>query len=164
MVWRQAAREADEAGMDVLQRDDLTFPRSLPEFQRLFPDDTACAAYLEKARWGDGFVCPHCQTAGEPFRFTSQPGVAAALPAAQDAGPAGEAERLSRCLATGADEPVTPLRLLQVGGTGRIVREKSLELGKRPRKRKVIALQNIHPRFVRLPSRLTPHHTYSGCG
>ena len=61
--------------MDVLQRDDLSFLRSLPEFQRLFPDDTACAAYLEKARWGDGFVCPHCQTAGEPFRFTSRPGV-----------------------------------------------------------------------------------------
>ena len=75
MVWRQVAREADEAGMDVLQRQDLSFPRSLPEFQRLFPDDTACAAYLEKARWGDGFVCPHCQTAAEPFRFTGRPGV-----------------------------------------------------------------------------------------
>ena len=24
------------------------FPHSLPEFQRLFPDDAACAAYLEK--------------------------------------------------------------------------------------------------------------------
>ena len=69
------AREADEAGMDVPQREDLSFPRSLPEFQRLFPDDAACAAYLEKARWGDGFVCPHCQTAAEPFRFTSRPGV-----------------------------------------------------------------------------------------
>ena len=68
------AREADEAGMDFPQREDLSFPRSLPEFQRLFPDDAACAAYLEKARWGDGFVCPHCQTAAEPFRFTSRPG------------------------------------------------------------------------------------------
>ena len=50
--------------MDVLDRADLPFPHSLPEFQRLFPDDAACAAYLEKARWGDGFVCPHCGTAG----------------------------------------------------------------------------------------------------
>ena len=75
MAWRRVAREADEAGMDVPQREDLSFPRSLPEFQRLFPDDAACAAYLEKARWGDGFVCPHCQTAAEPFRFTSRPGV-----------------------------------------------------------------------------------------
>jgi ISXO2-like transposase domain/Transposase zinc-ribbon domain len=61
--------------MDVLQRADLSFPQSLPEFQRLFPDDAACAAYLEKSRWRDGFVCPHCQTAQEPFRFTSRPGV-----------------------------------------------------------------------------------------
>jgi hypothetical protein len=30
---------------DVFQRDDLLFPHSLPEFQRLFPDDLACAAY-----------------------------------------------------------------------------------------------------------------------
>ena len=40
--------------MDVLDRADHPFPHSLPEFQRLFPDDAACAAYLEKARWGDG--------------------------------------------------------------------------------------------------------------
>ena len=46
-----------------------------PEFQRLFPDDAACAAYLEKARWGDGFACPHCGTAGEPFHFENRPGV-----------------------------------------------------------------------------------------
>ena len=51
------------------------FPHSLPEFQRLFPDDAACAAYLEKARWGDGFACPHCGTAGEPFHFENRPGV-----------------------------------------------------------------------------------------
>ena len=35
--------------MDVLDRADHPFPHSLPEFQRLFPDDAACAAYLEKA-------------------------------------------------------------------------------------------------------------------
>ena len=35
-------------------RDDLPFPRSLPEFQKLFPDDTACAAYLEAIRWPNG--------------------------------------------------------------------------------------------------------------
>ena len=57
------------------QRGNLRFRRSLPEFQRLFPDDAACAAYLEKARSSDGFVCPHCQAAGEPFRFANRPGV-----------------------------------------------------------------------------------------
>jgi len=61
--------------MDILQRNDLLFPGSLPEFQRLFPDDKACAAYLEKVRWRDGFVCSLCQTAEEPFRFTNRPGV-----------------------------------------------------------------------------------------
>ena len=58
-----------------LDRADLPFPHSLPEFQRLFPDDAACAAYLEKARWGDGFACPHRGTAGEPFHFENRPGV-----------------------------------------------------------------------------------------
>ena len=54
---------------------DLPFPRSLPEFQRLFPDDAACAAHLETARWREGFVCPLCNTAGEPFHFEARPGV-----------------------------------------------------------------------------------------
>jgi transposase-like protein len=49
------------------------FPRSLPEFQRMFPDEVACAAYLEAAHWPDGFVCPTCGTLGEPFRFANRP-------------------------------------------------------------------------------------------
>jgi transposase-like protein len=36
------------------------FPRSLLEFQRRFPDERACAAYLANARWPDGFSCPAC--------------------------------------------------------------------------------------------------------
>ena len=40
--------------IDVLERDDLPFPHSLPQFQRLFPDEAACAAYLERTRWSDG--------------------------------------------------------------------------------------------------------------
>ena len=54
---------------DVEQRVDMPFPQSLPEFQRLFPDDAACAAYLERARWSDGFVCPYCGFVAEPFRL-----------------------------------------------------------------------------------------------
>ncbi len=61
--------------MDVLDRDDLPFPESLPGFRRLFPDDAACAAYLEKIRWNDGFACPHCGIVGDPFRFENRPGV-----------------------------------------------------------------------------------------
>lgn len=61
--------------MDVLARSNLPFPRSLPEFQRIFPDDAACAAYLEKVRWSDGFACPWCGVVGEPFRFEARAGV-----------------------------------------------------------------------------------------
>ena len=59
----------------VLLRADLPFPGSLPEFQRLFPDDTACAAYLEAICWRDGFVCGWCGKASEPYRFASRPQV-----------------------------------------------------------------------------------------
>ncbi len=61
--------------MDIVARADLPFPRSLPEFQRVFPDDAACAAWLERARWPDGFTCPHCGTAAEACRFAARPGV-----------------------------------------------------------------------------------------
>src|ERR1700674_475918 len=59
----------------VLLSADLPFPGSLPEFQRLFPDDTACAAYLEAIRWRDGFVCGWCGEASEPYRFANRPQV-----------------------------------------------------------------------------------------
>jgi transposase-like protein len=34
--------------------------RSLAEFQKSFPDEESCAAFLFKRRWPDGFVCPGC--------------------------------------------------------------------------------------------------------
>ena len=61
--------------MDVLDRADLPFPESLPEFQRLFPNDKSCAAYLEKTRWEGGFTCPHCGVVAEPFRIATRPGI-----------------------------------------------------------------------------------------
>jgi hypothetical protein len=61
--------------MDIHTRVDLPFPESLPQFQRFVPDDAACAAYLEKARWAEGFACPHCGLVGEPFRFANRPAV-----------------------------------------------------------------------------------------
>lgn len=51
------------------------FPTTLPEFQRVFPDARACATYLEKLRWPDGFACPQCGVVGEPYRFASRPHV-----------------------------------------------------------------------------------------
>lgn len=60
---------------DVLKWEHLPFPKSLPSFQKLFPDDAACASYLERVRWEKGFVCPLCEAKGEPYRFTARPGV-----------------------------------------------------------------------------------------
>jgi len=65
---------------DVLQWEHLPFPRSLPQFQKLFPDDAACARYLESAKWPKGFVCPHCGEKGEPIRLATRPGVLACRP------------------------------------------------------------------------------------
>lgn len=48
------------------------FPASLPEFQRLFPNDAACQAHLEAVRWPSGFVCPTCKAKGEPYRFPTR--------------------------------------------------------------------------------------------
>ena len=53
---------------------DLPFPKSLPDFQRLFPDDAACAAYLELIHWPTGFRCA-CGWSGNPYRFAQRPGV-----------------------------------------------------------------------------------------
>jgi len=60
---------------DIHERSDLAFPRSLRSFQKLFPDDAACAAYLESVRWHGAFKCSHCGEKGEPFRFAARPGV-----------------------------------------------------------------------------------------
>src|SRR5487761_1091685 len=43
--------------MPVAGRD---YPATWPAFRRWFPDEEACAAYLAKLRWPDGFVCPRC--------------------------------------------------------------------------------------------------------
>jgi hypothetical protein len=48
------------------------FPTSLPEFQRVFPDEKACAKYLEVMRWPKGFICPKCGHEGEPYRFPTR--------------------------------------------------------------------------------------------
>ncbi len=35
-------------------------PRSLLEFQRMFPDESACLSYLHALRWPEGFSCESC--------------------------------------------------------------------------------------------------------
>lgn len=36
----------------------LAYPRSLPEFQQLFPEEESCVRYLFTLRWPDGWRCP----------------------------------------------------------------------------------------------------------
>jgi transposase-like protein len=52
------------------------WPKSLVQFQRMFPDEQACADYIRAIRWPDPrFVCPHCggyegrQEAKRPLLF-----------------------------------------------------------------------------------------------
>jgi hypothetical protein len=38
----------------------MTCARSLSEFQKAFPDEANCAAFLFERRWPDGIICPGC--------------------------------------------------------------------------------------------------------
>lgn len=40
----------------------VDYPATWRDFRLQFPDDAACAAYLEQLRWRDGFRCPRCQS------------------------------------------------------------------------------------------------------
>lgn len=44
------------------------YPNTYREFVEMFPDDTACATYLAKLRWPDGFVCPACKAKSVPWQ------------------------------------------------------------------------------------------------
>jgi hypothetical protein len=46
------------------------YPRTYREFAEMFPTNEECAAYLERLRWPDGFICPVCQTSVPPSRHT----------------------------------------------------------------------------------------------
>jgi len=63
------------SGVPKVPRRPVDQPRSLLEFQRAFPDEAACADYMERVRWPDGFVCPHCDARREPTRFAAKPAV-----------------------------------------------------------------------------------------
>lgn len=49
------------------------YPTNMLDFQRMFPDETACLKYLEGMRWPSGFVCEECAAVVEPFRLSAQP-------------------------------------------------------------------------------------------
>ena len=43
------------------------YPNTYRGFVEMFPDDTACAAFLARLRWPGGFICPACKTASTPW-------------------------------------------------------------------------------------------------
>jgi hypothetical protein len=48
----------------------VDYPRNYHELLSWFPDDAACLRYLERLRWGEGFVCRFCgMVAGEYWRM-----------------------------------------------------------------------------------------------
>jgi hypothetical protein len=57
--------EADLSLSPVAGRD---YPGTWQAFEAWFPDDGACAAFLERLRWPEGFVCPACG-GGESWRI-----------------------------------------------------------------------------------------------
>ena len=50
-------------------------PATLLEFQRMFSDEGACAAYLEAVRWPVGFSCPACGVHDDAQRMVTRPRV-----------------------------------------------------------------------------------------
>ncbi len=47
----------------------VDYPTDLSQFDRFFPDEEACAGYLQGLRWPEGFVCPKCGYAGQAWRM-----------------------------------------------------------------------------------------------
>lgn len=43
------------------------YPNTYRDFVEMFPDDTACTAFLARLHWPEGFICPACNTASTPW-------------------------------------------------------------------------------------------------
>jgi len=54
-------------------------PKTLPDFQKHFPNEEACIAHLYTKRFPDGFICHYCEQhegdAGPPYAFAGRPAV-----------------------------------------------------------------------------------------
>lgn len=46
------------------------YPHTYRGFVKMFPDNEACATYLRKIRWPQGFVCPSCGVISTPWETT----------------------------------------------------------------------------------------------
>jgi len=47
----------------------VDYPADLSAFDGFFPNEEACARYLERLRWPDGFRCPKCDQHGDAWRM-----------------------------------------------------------------------------------------------
>ena len=50
-------------------------PKSLPDFQREFPNEAKCQRYLWASRIPNGWFCPHCGDDLDPYTFKNRPTV-----------------------------------------------------------------------------------------
>jgi len=45
----------------------VDYPRNLQEFDRWFPDETACRSYIFSVRWPEGYECFRCRSKAPPW-------------------------------------------------------------------------------------------------
>ena len=45
----------------------LDYPNTYRGFVEMFPNDNACATFLAKLRWPEGFICPACKKSSTPW-------------------------------------------------------------------------------------------------
>lgn len=110
----------------------MKLPATLADLRAELPDETACAAYLERLRWGRrGFACPWCFHKGPPYRFKARPEVLRCKSCRRDVrvteGTATEGSRLplwtwigaAWLIATGADPENEPMiHFTELGSIG----------------------------------------------
>src|SRR5271166_3588001 len=64
---RRYNRRMENAGHPVPGTD---YPRTFHEMDQWFRSDIACREYIQRLRWPNGFVCPECGVAGEPWMMS----------------------------------------------------------------------------------------------
>lgn len=77
------------------------------KFQRLLPDEAACATHLERSLWSDGFVCQHGETPGYLRYGCARPGVLRCRKCCADTSLTAETVRCARthCSRCGSGQP-----------------------------------------------------------
>src|SRR5271166_6500729 len=45
----------------------IAYPRTFQEMDEWFRSDAACREYIRRLRWPDGFLCPECGVAADPW-------------------------------------------------------------------------------------------------